>query len=231
MDEQSLALEHYRALGNVNTLIERDVSTLWRTLEGSNSLTALAALLEAVPVIGATYSDMTASLAMDYYETAREVADVPGSFTARPAAAPDPSRLETLTRWAVEPVFASAPQPELVPQRLTAPLSRIVANVARETVVASADADKKAVGWKRITRPGSCDFCRLLEGRGAVYHKGSRFASHTHCHCSAAPAFEGSTVVPVRAFQASKVKQSEADKARLRAYMKKKRDAAARAAK
>lgn len=229
MNEQDLALEHYSALQDVNTLMRRDVTTLWRNVEKSNSLDALAALLETVPAIGEVYGDMAASLATDYYESAREIADVPGVFVATPADLPDARRFESLTRWATDPLNAPDPQPDAVAARLEGGLQRVVANASRETVVKNTARDKKSSGWKRITRDGGgCTMCKMLAGRGPVYAVGSRFATHDHCRCVCGPAFgpeSDSPPLSAQQYRASKIHQSGADKARLRSYLKKLRAA------
>lgn len=224
MNGQELAIEHYLALRNVDTLMSRDLTTLWHNLETSNSLDALSALLEAVPAIGEVYGDMAASLATDFYESSREMADAPGRFVAKPADPPKAARLESLTRWAVEPLFGASPQPELVPGRIQGPLQELISNVARETVVTNSERDQYAVGWKRVTRSaGGCGFCRMLSDRSALYRPGSRFASHPNCKCVAAPSFDEGLghKVSVEQYTASKANITDADRARLRRYLKK----------
>jgi hypothetical protein len=46
------------------------------------------------------------------------------------------------------------------------------------------------VRYKRVLSSNPCSFCRMLAGRGAVYHEGTAsFESHDHCACSAEPVF------------------------------------------
>lgn len=67
----------------------------------------------------------------------------------------------------------------------------------RDTIVHAANADPKAVGWKRITTSGACRFCRFLADRGAVYRESTAtFAAHDGCMCTAAAVFKGGKIGP-----------------------------------
>jgi hypothetical protein len=69
-------------------------------------------------------------------------------------------------------------------------VSRQALNQGRETLVASVDADPKALGWARVTDSKPCSFCRMLAGRGPVYgERGGHFAAHGHCGCGLEPVF------------------------------------------
>ena len=62
----------------------------------------------------------------------------------------------------------------------------------------------------------------MLAGRGAVYKADTaRFASHTNCHCTAAPVFNGQDGEEASALQyvASKRRQTERDRERVRTYL------------
>ncbi|MBX5463810.1 MAG: hypothetical protein IRZ28_22320, partial [Steroidobacteraceae bacterium] len=80
----------------------------------------------------------------------------------------------------------------------------LVLEGARELVHDAVLADREAIGWARIIRPGACSWCAMLAGRGAVYRSaetagrraskrfvgGSMFAWHNHCGCVAVPVFD-----------------------------------------
>lgn len=82
-------------------------------------------------------------------------------------------------------------------------------------------------GWARVTSPGACAFCRMLAGRGVHYSANNvRFASHDHCDCSVVSEFgvEGGKVSPT--FVPSTRNITDADRARVREWMRKNIDAA-----
>lgn len=62
----------------------------------------------------------------------------------------------------------------------------------RSTVANTSYADRRAIGWRRVTSGNPCTFCAMLAARGPVYRSGSSARSregglryHGHCRCSA----------------------------------------------
>lgn len=165
-------------------LAANDMAAMWRQV--SNAVEARKALQDILPALIRTYGQAAAALAADWYDEARLAAEVGGSFTALPADLGD-TGADALALWASEHGTDLAAVQALV----EGGLSRRIANWSRQTVMGSALADPKADGWQRVGA-GSCDFCNLLIGRGAVYSEATAdFASHDHCHCAAVPAFSG----------------------------------------
>lgn len=161
-----------------------DLAGMWRQV--SNAVEARKALQDILPALLDTYGNAAASVAADWYDEARLAADVGGPFTALPAnlegQAPD-----ALALWASE----KGTDLDSVKTLVEGGLSRRISNWSRQTVMGSALADPQASGWQRVGS-GSCNFCALLIGRGAVYSEASAdFASHDHCNCAAIPAFRG----------------------------------------
>lgn len=218
--ESDLALEHKRALADVGTLLDREVQVVKRAVFGDSPEAIFAALSDSVPMLSSDYGDMAAALASDYFDTAREIADVPGKFAATPADLPDLSDLEKLVDWSSAPLFFDSPDLDSAFERVGGSLQRVVTNVARETVVKNSARDPLSVGWKRIARSGSCQFCAMLSG--AVYKdQRARFASHDRCGCTAAPTWDGGAEVSVLDYVASKRERTPDERAKLRAYLNK----------
>lgn len=62
----------------------------------------------------------------------------------------------------------------------------------RLTVAATSGADRKAVGWRRVTDGNPCAFCAMLASRGPVYRDAAAADGvqyHAHCGCTAEPAY------------------------------------------
>lgn len=62
----------------------------------------------------------------------------------------------------------------------------------RSTIARTAAADRRVVGWRRVTDGNPCAFCALLASRGPVYQSSSSAAGmryHGHCGCTAEPEF------------------------------------------
>lgn len=95
-----------------------------------------------------------------------------------------------------------APNAALV--RTAGMVTRLVVDGGRQTITDSLKLDPNGTGWSRVTSPGACGFCRLIEGRGAVYSaETARFSAHDHCKCSARPVY-GETALPVLAYEPSR---------------------------
>lgn len=63
---------------------------------------------------------------------------------------------------------------------------RLVANGARDTLMATMKADPKVVRYSRVTDGSPCPFCEMLAGRGAVYLSEDTAAGsdyHDRCNC------------------------------------------------
>lgn len=62
----------------------------------------------------------------------------------------------------------------------------------RVTVARTAQADRRAVGWRRVTDGNPCAFCAMLAARGPQYRDAAAadgLKYHAHCGCSAEPAY------------------------------------------
>lgn len=188
-----------------------DLAAMWRQV--SNAVEARKALQDVLPALLETYGQAAAAVAADWYDEAREAAGVGRAFRAIPASigeqAPD-----ALALW------ASEKGTDLAAVRALAEggIQRRITAWSRETVMGSALADPSADGWQRVGS-GSCAFCAMLIGRGAVYSEASAdFASHDHCNCAAVPAFEGEPR-PVKQYTPGPRHGSEADFARAKAWI------------
>lgn len=165
-------------------LAANDMAALWRQV--SNAVEARIALQDVLPALLETYGGAAASVAADWYDEAREAAQIGGAFTAIPASIEEQAP-EALALWASE----HGTDLDSIRKLVDGGVQRRIANWSRETVMGSALADPRADGWQR-TGAGSCTFCNMLIGRGAIYSESSAdFASHDHCNCTAVPAFTG----------------------------------------
>lgn len=191
-----------------------DMAALWRQV--SNAVEARIALQEVLPSLARTYGMAAATVAADWYDEAREAAGIGGSFRAIPASIEN-SATDALALWASE----HGTDLDSVRTLVNGGMQRRIANWGRETVMGSALADPKADGWQRVGA-GSCDFCNMLIGRGAVYSEATAdFASHDHCNCAAVPAFSGEPrpVKPYTPGPRERTKAGEADYERAKAWI------------
>lgn len=184
----STASEQRQALIDLTTLAKRDLFAVWQSLQGLGATETRDALAALLPDIGDTYGAAAGALAADWFDELRESAEVPGRYLAEPAPEVELARWEALAGWGVSPLFRPDPDPAAALTLIQGGLQRTVADRHRLTIVENSVRDPRAEGWRRVGDGSTCDFCRLLIGRGAVYRESTaQFKSHDHCGCSAAP--------------------------------------------
>jgi hypothetical protein len=204
------------AITALAVLADNDLDALWRQVETPEQ--AREALEDVLPPLVSTYSLASATISADWYDDMRDIVQARGRFTAIPAE-PAEQGSDVLARWGVGPLFATEPDWRRARTLVAGGMQLRIANASRYTVAGSSVADPAADGWMR-QGSGECAFCAMLIGRGAVYSEaGADFASHDHCRCSAVPAFKGEPR-PVKPFTPSKRKASDADRARVREYLR-----------
>lgn len=207
----TLIERHRSDVADLVTLAQRDLALILSGVD--DALAARALLVTALPDLVSMYGAAAATLAADTYEELREVERIAGRHLASPATLPHSSRTDALARWATLDFDKAAAL------RLAGGgLHRIVADASRHTLIDSTLSDPQALGWQRVGR-GECGFCAMLIARGAVYTERSvNFGAHDNCNCSAAPAW-GGRPRPVEPFTPSSRRASDADRARVRAWI------------
>lgn len=177
-------------------------------------------MLNGIPEVISYYADGSSALAADLYEEQREAAAPRSRFTPQLVVADRTEKIRSAVAWAAEPLFGGDEAD--VPGRLAEILQLESARPYRDTITGNRRRDPAAVGWTRIAA-GGCKFCSMLAARGAVYtEQSARFAAHPHCHCSAAPVFEGGERGPDASaiqYVASKRSRTPAQRASLRDYL------------
>jgi hypothetical protein len=166
---------------------------LMRRLRGSPQVVR-AALLDGIPEIIGYYSEGSAALAADFYETQREAAGAVGRFVPEIVVADRVVKTRRGIAWASQPLFDGSG--DLVGGRLAEVVQLEVARPYRDTITTNRQNDPSAVGWRRVTS-GGCKLCRMLADRGAIYKESTAlFAAHTNCNCTAEPVFRGGETGP-----------------------------------
>jgi len=194
-------------------LADRDLARLWRLVAGGAS--AEVALRDLLPAIVTEFGAAGAAMAAEWYDQQREKVGAAGRFVALPVAADDRGT-QALIGWAL----SEATDDTSLATLISGGVQRRISDHARYTVARNAVEDKAARGWQRVGSGSSCSFCSLLIGRGAVYSEDSAdFASHDHCNCSAVPAWGGEPL-PVKPFTPSLRDATDADRARVREYLR-----------
>lgn len=202
-------------LESLSGLALADLQNLWSL--SPNELEA--ALFGLFPDVLNTWAEASASAAADWYDELRDIEDIPGRFSAIVEPLGDLGSY-ALAGWAAEPL--KLPQPDVLSakSRLEDGFQKRLANSANLTVTGSTKADPKARGYMRRTRAGACKFCIMVASRGAVFtERSATFACHGHCFCEAVPAW-GGRALPVAPYKPSDRPQTDADRARVRKWIK-----------
>lgn len=220
MASEPLTSSYRSAAGDVVALAVADLLATWRTFDLTDVLTVQRDLTQLLTELLDGYGAVLGSLTADWYENVRDEAGVPGTFNAQSITSFDTGRVESLAGYSTSPLSWENPDLERALASATGGLQKILIEDAGEDVIANSSRDPRSTGWKRVTSADACKFCVMLAGRGAVYSADTcRFASHDHCKCSAEPAFGEGISMSVVQFAASSRRQTEADKARVRAYL------------
>lgn len=167
----------------------RDLSEFFNAYAGADPIGLRDALLEFYPDFVQVYGEMGAELAAEFYDQSRAAAGASGRYRASLAPAVPLEQAVGSAKWAIGPAFDGDWDAAL--QQLLGASTRLIQQQGRDTMRWNVDRDPTAVGWRRETRAGSCDFCRMLADRGGVYSKKSvYFASHDRCKCLVAPSWD-----------------------------------------
>lgn len=204
-----------------------DLAGVWRSLAGRAPKAFRDGLFVSVPPIAEEYGAAAAALGSDWYDEMRELAQVEGSFRGVPAELPDEGRMDSLLGWGTQPMFptdsSTAPDYVTAEKLVAGGFQRYVADMDRDSVMASLRADRQAAGWARQTTGASCDWCVEIAARGAVYSaETADFATHDNCDCVCVPVLGGDPR-PVQPYTPSKRFRSDsaraANTARIREHL------------
>lgn len=208
-------------VASLSTLAAHDLRGLWSSVKTADA--ARNALEDILPKLSVTYRLASASMAADWYDDHRDLLGVRGRFSALVPDIDD-AGADVLARWGVGPLYSDKPDWESAQTLIEGGLQRRIADASRDTIRESSIEDPRARGWQRETS-GGCEFCEMVAARGVVFSEASAdFASHDHCQCIAVPAFDGEPK-PVKAYTPSERDISDADRARVRDYLRSHRTA------
>lgn len=194
-------------------LADRDLARLWRLVAAGAD--AGEALRDLLPAIISQYGSAGAALAAEWYDQQRAIAEAKGGYRALPIAADDRGA-QSLIGWALTEAKDDAGLQALI----LGGVQRRIADHLRYTVARNSVEDPAARGWQRVGSGSSCPFCLMINSRGAVFTEATAtFSAHDNDDCQATPAWRGRPV-PVEPFVASLRSATDADRARVREYLR-----------
>lgn len=190
--------ERQELLAELNTLAVRDLVGVWRRALIAD-VDFAKFILDAFPQIATSYANVSADLAVEWYQ--ESVRD--GSAYRAKAAPPPPTvQLQESAVWAL------GSQGDAALARLTGTMQRAVFSAARDTIADNATAEP-GVRWARHASANACAFCRMMAIRsldgtfyGSEAHAQRRGKNqvedkyHDHCHCMPVEIRRGATYRP-----------------------------------
>lgn len=210
--------EAYRA--DLAALADEAASEVWLAIGAATTAAAIgSALTDNLEAILDEFMVSAAAVAADWYAGLRLDAGIPDVYEP-PLAMPDRGA-DAMRGWLLDSPRLPDGALDLATIRARTEVAALqrVESAANQTVMDAATQDDQARGWQRVG-VGACDFCAILISRGAVYSKAAvRFGAHDHCRCSAMPAF-GGRALPVKPYTPSDRNISDADRARVRAWLR-----------
>lgn len=202
---ESLTEGHRLAQLTVRAAVVDALLKIWPAFNPDELVGSWSTIEPALLALIAAGGHTSAGLAAAYYDEFRIAEEIAGRTTPILAAPlPVEEAVRSLrfvglveTQRLVEVSRADAATVAFT--NVSGEVSRQVLNQGRDTLVASVDADPKALGWSRVTDSKPCAFCRMLASRGPVYSQGGGFSAHGHCGCSLEPVFSEDQPWPGRA--------------------------------
>lgn len=189
------AVDRYASANrSIRRLVLRDLRAFWASIP-TDPTRATAALVEFSTALTATYGDIAATVAAEYFEELRAASAASGRHAARLAPVAAPGAVEISTRWAAGPLFDDKPDQALA--RLGHVVDRMSLQPGRDTIDLSVRSDPSNPRWARVpTGRTTCAFCLMLASRGPAYGSkrsagGDSNKYHADCDCTPTPIWLG----------------------------------------
>lgn len=199
---------------NVRSLILRDLAAWWATATSMEPESLREAASEFLPLLARAYGEVSATLAADFYEAAREDSGARGRFTAELAENRAGEQAARSARWATAPLarrdvdgLTDAEVDALSDEDLEAAYDRMasVADAAalqagRDTLMFNTKRDPANPRFARIPVGDTCAWCLMLGSRGAIYRSaesaGAAKDYHFKCDCQPTPSWNRGEDLP-----------------------------------
>lgn len=173
---------------------------MWAAVDVTNLADTIEVFAQAAALLAGNGFDQSAAAAANYYGLFRRV-EIGQGATIATAGKPGVEFLAGQIRGAalsgiLDARKAGAPigtakRNGLV--RAIGTMSKLVLAGGRNTIISGTQADRRALGWARVTSGDPCAFCRMLSSRGPAYksEKSADFQPHDHCGCTPEAVFRG----------------------------------------
>lgn len=186
-----LAREHASVIGNAADLAARDTETVLRIAAQNPGGASFGLIRETIPEILAGYGAVVATVDVDYYDNLRADANVDTDYAARPKPQDWRTIAAPISGFAISRTLSEL-EPAATATLVAGNVAAELFNSHRENIAFNAGRDPSRPRYRRITRPGACDFCLYMatgfEGDGSN-EEYKNF--HTNCRCVDVAVFPG----------------------------------------
>lgn len=201
--EASAVTAQQTAQATISASLAADMANAFLLVHQDNLTGSLPQWKLAVSALVQRYSRISAHLAGQFYRQQRLNAGVGRITRLPPVALPPMQQIDVSLDWASRGLWSAEPTPQVVQSVATGVAQKLVVGTGRGQIITAVEADRKALGYARVARPGACSFCLLLATRGAVYKTGRSATTtkagqsyHDNCHCMPEPLFSGDYTPP-----------------------------------
>lgn len=169
-----------KALGGNVELMRASFEALPKDIEGLPPSKAKAYLSEAYRSLVREHGGYAAVAAMEFYELARSMSDLPTAYVTSAFVPDDEGLLVYDAREASKAGFEKASQ------NLFQTGTQRVMEYADETLLQNSEADPAHPRWALVPRAGACGWCQMIASNGFMYSgKGkTENARHPSCRCT-----------------------------------------------
>lgn len=166
--------QQYLAQLAISTAAAQSLASLWGATNPLDSADALARFASGANVLMSQFAGASSSVATDYYRNLRRSAGLADAVRVPQVVIPPPSVVDAGIRWAtrerpaevadVEPIDPGA----AALADIQAKIQKAIDDAARDWIVQAVEGDDRALGYRRIARPGACYWCLSLAIRSTT---------------------------------------------------------------
>ncbi|UYB35500.1 hypothetical protein N9A08_12825 [Arthrobacter koreensis] len=146
-----------------------DLRGLLDGLQGTSPERTQMVLHEAFPEVFDPFVSATSAVSASFYEEVRDMSGVKGSFAAQTLDSVETDRWRSLVGFGTAPAVFEQGGAALMYSLLSGGLTKVLTEMAADTVIGNAGLDPAPMAYQRVPQPGCCAFCGMLASRGAAY--------------------------------------------------------------
>lgn len=209
---------HYLAQAALAASLSSALDEMWSLVDPLASVEAMDAFRAGVFALVEQFSTASVAMSSDYYAQVRRAAGVQGAFRPRLVETPPRSLVDAGIDYALRTQAEAAAIEAAIMERVHKTMEKAVLDAGRAQLVQAVEGDDRALGFRRVARPGACYWCLSLavrastrgtDGREHIGVYKTRASAgqlpaaaaevnryHNNCHCTVEPVFSTAENLP-----------------------------------